>query len=682
MPIELRPPRCASKSWTATNTLALCAFATASVAASVPARTRADAPWSTFFSAASIEPGNSVGTDSDGDLWPAAWSNDDKLYTVNGDGAGFGFWPTDIKANVVTSGDPYNQNMVGSELTSNVSQVWTAGSYNRKPTGIISVAGVLYVAVQDLKTDFNDAPAATIAKSTDHGATFTWNTAAPMFSGGKFTTIWFCDFGKDNANAPDNYVYAYGLDNNWREQQKLYLARVLKTAIMTRSAWEFYTGDLNGNASWSTNILLKTPVLSQTATSNRQTDIGQGGTVFNAVYGRYILSTWGGYASTMNLFEAPKPWGPFKQFLAYDSGPFDAFGFYPPERNGGYGTNIPSKYISADGKTMWLQSNNWEPILHYFLAFRKVVLNPTNLMMDPGFENQTDSWFVQSPWSATGWAGIDIGLGFAHSGNNNAYVRNDTGWNALSQFVAVKPHTSYVYNVWVRSSSNNTSGQIRVTSPGTFGPAVTLGSQSYGSLPGYTLRSVTFNSGNHTTVNVIQGLTASGDTWAQFDDASLSAGGSAPDTSAAINDGGFENTSTAAITTTPSSSWYKQGTVSIAGTPPSAPVGRTGPKAALLNGTSGSTNAVKQLVSVTPGTNYTLSGWVKTSSNNNAGSMTVRAGAGGALMSQASFASYGSFTLVSTTFNSGSRTSVEISVSMVARLTGTTSVWIDDMLIQ
>ena len=39
----------------------------------------------------------------------------------------------------------------------------------------------------------------------------------------KFTTIFFLDYGKDSAQAIDGYVYAYAMDNNWREQQSLYL---------------------------------------------------------------------------------------------------------------------------------------------------------------------------------------------------------------------------------------------------------------------------------------------------------------------------------------------------------------------------------------------------------------------------------------------------------------------------
>src|SRR5437867_1879503 len=69
----------------------------------------------------------------------------------------------------------------------------------------------------DLWLDFNDVPAATIVKSTDHGRTWTWDKSAPMFGDHVFTTIWFADYGKGNSRSPDGYVYAYGLDGNWRD---------------------------------------------------------------------------------------------------------------------------------------------------------------------------------------------------------------------------------------------------------------------------------------------------------------------------------------------------------------------------------------------------------------------------------------------------------------------------------
>lgn len=91
--------------------------------------------------------------------------------------------------------------------------------------------------------------------------------------------------------------------------------------------------------------------------------ISQGGVVYNASLKRYIYTSWTWY--TFEFYEAPTPWGPWKLFLHKDSG---AEAFYGPSensscpgpRNGGYPTTIPSKFISADGKRMWVQSSTWK----------------------------------------------------------------------------------------------------------------------------------------------------------------------------------------------------------------------------------------------------------------------------------------------------------------------------------
>lgn len=148
---------------------------------------------------------------SDGDLWPSCWSDDDALYAANGDGAGFGSTTSDIVMNRIT-GSPASDDLAGEGLASgdDLGQVWSGDDFTRKPTGMLCVDGSIYLAVQDLRRDFNAAPAATIARSDDHGLTWTWETSGPMFDDGVFTTIWFADFGKDAENAPDaDYAYAY-----------------------------------------------------------------------------------------------------------------------------------------------------------------------------------------------------------------------------------------------------------------------------------------------------------------------------------------------------------------------------------------------------------------------------------------------------------------------------------------
>jgi len=76
----------------------------------------------------------------------------------------------------------YPPNLSGSTLATNVGSNWAGSSYNRKPTGMVCIGGAIYLAFQNLNlTTFGDAPAASIAKSTDHGSNWTWDSSAPMF---------------------------------------------------------------------------------------------------------------------------------------------------------------------------------------------------------------------------------------------------------------------------------------------------------------------------------------------------------------------------------------------------------------------------------------------------------------------------------------------------------------------
>ncbi len=54
---------------------------------------------------------------------------------------------------------------------------------------------------------------------------------------------------------------------------------------------------------------------------------------------------------------------------------------------GGYATTIPSKFISADGKTMWVQSNLYipcgAPVGNYAFSLRKFVDVPSITSLEP-----------------------------------------------------------------------------------------------------------------------------------------------------------------------------------------------------------------------------------------------------------------------------------------------------------
>lgn len=370
-----------------------------------------DAVRSTFFATAAVQDSTTVVTESEGDLWPTCWADDDCVYTANGDGRGFGPGPRhDLTVSRIT-GDPQS-GMSGQRLAvgHQVSPIWgDPAHYNRKPTGMVCANGRLYLAVQDLHCgvgEFDDAPRASISWSADHGNT--WHaTQQPMFTGGEFTTVMFLDFGQDSRDSTEalgrqdgDFVYAYGLDGNWRQSFRqtvadpvdLYLARVPKDAVAQRDRWEFFAGIRGGVPRWSKQLAEREAVLHDTRRQystcrnsppnpRNLSVISQGGIVYVKPLKRYLYTSWTEY--TFEFYEAPQPWGPWRLFLTKDFGGYPWFGRghdLPGPKNGGYGTTIPSKFISQDGCELWVQSNWWVGNYggknSYCFSLRKMTLHP------------------------------------------------------------------------------------------------------------------------------------------------------------------------------------------------------------------------------------------------------------------------------------------------------------------
>jgi len=322
---------------------------------------------------------------ADGDLWASCWADDGALYAANGDGNAFG---ADFFDAAVSRIDGDLTRLTGETLAGGeaVGQVWSGAGFTRKPTGMLCRDGVLYLAVQDLRLDFNEAPAATIARSSDHGRTWEWDAAAPMFGDHVFTTVFFADYGQDSRHAPDGYVYAYGLDGNWRDSfddsvpdpQDLYLARVPHDAVLDRSAWEFFAGFADGSPTWSGDIGQRAAVLHDERRLYPGSDdfsvISQGGVVYVPQLDRYLYTSWTEY--TFEFYEASAPWGPWTLFLSRDFGPYP----WTTDAYGGYATTIPSKFISEDGRTLWVQSNVCPcapaGMSSYYFGLRKLEVAP------------------------------------------------------------------------------------------------------------------------------------------------------------------------------------------------------------------------------------------------------------------------------------------------------------------
>ncbi|GCE14605.1 glycoside hydrolase family 30 protein [Tengunoibacter tsumagoiensis] len=148
----------------------------------------------------------------------------------------------------------------------------------------------------------------------------------------------------------------------------------------------------------------------------------------------------------------------------------------------------------------------------------------SNLVQDPGFENQTNST-LSSPWSrleGSGSVGVDYHLaGYPHGGNNDGWISSASGWTSIGQSISVTPNTNYTLSCWERDS-NNITGYLGVyyTSSKTAGPKTET---SFSGSSTYTLRSETFNSGSNNSVTMYIGYPGVANSYLVADDCSVTA---------------------------------------------------------------------------------------------------------------------------------------------------------------
>jgi CubicO group peptidase (beta-lactamase class C family) len=286
------------------------------------------------------------------DNWPLTWGDDDHLYTAYGDGWGFepllkdklslGFarvvgGPTDFK---------------GVNIRSATGEQKGSGKAGKKASGILMIDGVLYLWVRN-------AGNAQLAWSIDHGTTWEW-------ADWKFTTSFGCptflNFGKNYAQARDDYAYIYSpdADSAYQPADRMVLARVPKGQLKRRDAFEFFNGlDPAQKPIWIKDIVARGAVFSRAGQCYRS------GITFNAALKRYLwCQTLPGAdpraAGGFGIYDAPEPWGPWTTVFHTD-----AWDVGPGETN-----SFPTKWMSADGKTLYLVFSGDD-----YFAVRKATLN-------------------------------------------------------------------------------------------------------------------------------------------------------------------------------------------------------------------------------------------------------------------------------------------------------------------
>jgi hypothetical protein len=302
-------------------------------------------------------------TDGAGDNWPITWVEGDLQITSLGDGPGFNKRKPRLSLGFArVQGDP--PDVRAEDFASNIDTTG-GGSKGIKSSGLLMVNQTLHLVVRNYKPDGKDYKHSRLAWSKDRGATWTW---ANWYFSETFGCPEFVQFGPSYQGARDDYVYVASQDNDdaYAFSPNIVLARVPKQSVAERGKWEFFAGvDSSFNPTWSSNIADRKPIFTDPRGTERIA------ITYNAGLRRYILTTAHQPAGStaihtpaLGVFDAPQPWGPWTT-LYYDDD------WSKGSRT--YHEKFPTRWMSRDGKTMWLLFSGLDGG-YYTFCLRKAAL--------------------------------------------------------------------------------------------------------------------------------------------------------------------------------------------------------------------------------------------------------------------------------------------------------------------
>ncbi|MBW7891549.1 MAG: hypothetical protein H3C48_11105 [Chitinophagaceae bacterium] len=354
-----------------------------------------------------------------GDTWYPSWASNDTLYSPWTDGA---TRRVDGYLDRSNSGNGPRLNVTGAGVMIGDDplslQAYSIGLYNspsdpymgRYPCGSLVYNGVWYYGTYGLGPESSTqwgnirvnwpwiGPFVGFRYSKDFGKTWTetpHNGHKPIFGENgingypvKIGSPHFVDFGKNMQHSPDGkaYLIAHGGDtadtkwrfwnNSWITGDQIYLLRVTPSIenMNDSSKYEFYAGkDKQGRPVWTHDFQKIKPLLEW------NNNMGCVTITYNAPLKKYLMvvTDGGNTCSKMNTY-----------ILESDSltGDWKLVTYMKDFGEQAYFVNIPSKFISRDGRTMWLlYSGNfadWNgevmksnpPGSHYGLVFQKIEL--------------------------------------------------------------------------------------------------------------------------------------------------------------------------------------------------------------------------------------------------------------------------------------------------------------------
>ncbi len=308
-----------------------------------------------------------------GDTWYPSWAADGNLYSPWADGLVNGL-RSRSEGKTSTTGcativgdDPLHLQIVGQGIFASDPSpyasrypcgslvhngVWYYGTYCLNPAGIVEHEGVRYNWPWL-------GPFVGFRHSTDGGRTWTQTPCTPerpLFGEAalhgepvKIGSPHFVDFGQNLAHSPDGkaYLVAHGASdgvnrrfgyNSWITGDEVYLLRVTPGIAQMNDAsqYEFFDG-----TGWTRDFRRIKPIAAW------RDHMGCVTMTYNAPLKKYLMCvTDGGITSgfyNTYILESDRITGPFQlvQYLHH-------FG------EQGYFVNFPSKFISADGRRLWL----------------------------------------------------------------------------------------------------------------------------------------------------------------------------------------------------------------------------------------------------------------------------------------------------------------------------------------
>ncbi len=311
------------------------------------------------------------------DTWYPSWATNGELYSPYMDGSCNGAvslggylpagWDSGLGGGKISGSDPLNLSITECRVHNVSRQGWDG----RYASASIVKNGVwyygTYVANQAAQPG---APACNnyctvggfmgFQTSTDYGQTWSPAPASPLFGEStangnrvKLGALHFVDFGQNMQHSPDGYAYLVGHGggganaiNSWVSGDEIYLIRVALTPQNANNpaAYQFYAGQSNGQPVWSNSLSDLRPLLSWPR------HLGSVTITYDQPLNRYLM-----WVSTPR--DGVNTTGWMDSMLLESTsltGTWRLVSYLPDFGTQGYFLTVPSKFISADGRTMWL----------------------------------------------------------------------------------------------------------------------------------------------------------------------------------------------------------------------------------------------------------------------------------------------------------------------------------------